>query len=193
MFLEEQRREMVEKLKQQGIVISQEVYQALLKVPRHLFIPESLRHRAYLDTPQSINKGQTISAPHMNAMMSEYLEVEPSQKILEIGTGSGYQAALLSELVGPTGQIFTIERIPELSATAQALLIELGYTNITCIVGDGSLGWESEAPYDRIIVTAACPEILKSLLTQLSPDERDNVYSCRRSAMESRSLYSSKK
>jgi protein-L-isoaspartate(D-aspartate) O-methyltransferase len=169
MFLEEQRREMVEHLRQSKIIISQPVYEAMLTVPRHLFMPESLSHRAYLDTPQPIDKGQTISAPHMNAMMSEYLEIESGQKILEIGTGSGYQAALLSILVGPTGQIFTIERYPELSQQAAELLQRLGYTNIVCMVGDGSLGLESDAPFDRIIVTAACPDFIKPLLNQLSP------------------------
>jgi protein-L-isoaspartate(D-aspartate) O-methyltransferase len=108
MFLEEARREMVDNLKQRKIIISQEVYQAMLSVPRHAFMPESLLHRAYLDTPQPIDKGQTISAPHMNAMMSEYLEIEKGQKILEIGTGSGYQAAILSVLVGKNGKVIQL-------------------------------------------------------------------------------------
>jgi len=170
MFLEGNRKTMVDDLKKQQIIISQEVYNAMLTVPRHLFIPRDLWHRAYLDTPQPIGMNQTISAPHMNAMMCEYLEIEKGQKILEIGTGSGYQAALLSILVGKLGTIYSIERIPELTHNARKVFEELDYKNIVTIIGDGSIGLEKEAPFDRILVTAASPEIIRSLLNQLSPN-----------------------
>jgi protein-L-isoaspartate(D-aspartate) O-methyltransferase len=171
MFLAEQREEMVRELKKRKIIISKNVYLAMKKVPRHLFMPENLWHRAYLDSPQQIGNNQTISAPHMNAMMCEYLEIEKGHKILEIGTGSGYHSALLSELVGEKGTIFTIERHKELADNSRKTLEELKFNNIQVILGDGSLGLTEHAPFDRILVTAASPKILKNLLTQLSIDE----------------------
>jgi protein-L-isoaspartate(D-aspartate) O-methyltransferase len=161
---------MVDELKKKDIIFSENVYAAMKKVPRHLFLPENLWHRAYFDSPQVLDKEQTISAPHMNAMMCEYLEIEPGQKILEIGTGSGYQAALLAELVTHTGKIITIERFSELAEAAKKVLASLQYTNIEIKLGDGTLGFEEAAPYDRILVTAAGPDIPRPLLNQLSPN-----------------------
>lgn len=169
MFHTQHRLAMADELKRRKIIITKEVYNAMAKVPRHLFIPEDLHHRAYFDSPQKIKKGQTISAPHMNAMMCEYLEIEAGEKILEIGTGSGYQAALLAELVGSEGQIYTIERHQELATEAKRALFEVGYDNIQVIMGDGTKGLENEAPFDKILVTAAGPKILKKLLLQLNP------------------------
>jgi len=167
-FLNE-RKMMVEELKQKKVILSDSVYQAMYNIPRHLFIPKDTWHRAYIDSPQPIDKGQTISAPHMNAMMCEYLEIERGNKILEVGTGSGYQAALLSYLVGDSGIIYTIERYRELSENAQKVFQDLKLTNIVPIIGDGTLGLKDYAPYDRILVTAASPSILQTLVVQLNP------------------------
>jgi protein-L-isoaspartate(D-aspartate) O-methyltransferase len=171
MLYDLQRKDMVDELKKRNIIISLKVYNAMLKVPRHVFMPEDYWHRAYLDTPQPIDKGQTISAPHMNAMMCEYLDLKHGLKILEIGTGSGYQAALLASIIGEDGRVYTVERIPELSQKAQKVFDQLGYKNIISIIGDGSIGYEKFAPYDRILVTAAAPEIPKPLLMQLNPND----------------------
>ena len=170
MFLEQKRIEMVENLKNNKIIISSNVYSAMKKVPRHLFIPEKLWHRAYLDSPQQIGKKQTISAPHMNAMMCEYLEIERNQRILEIGTGSGYHAALLAELVGKSGHVYTIEIVEGLITFAQKNLERTGYDDrVTLIHGDGGLGLSDHAPFDRILVAAAAPQIPDPLIEQLAP------------------------
>jgi protein-L-isoaspartate(D-aspartate) O-methyltransferase len=171
MSFDELRETLAVDLKHRQIIISEKVYLAMKKVPRHLFVPEEIQHRAYMDSPQEIGKGQTISAPHMNAMMCEYLDLREGLKILEIGAGSGYQAALIAEIVGKTGKVFTIERIPDLVENSRKILDKLNYTNITVIVGDGTEGYEKEAPFDRILVTAAGPEIPRPLLTQLSPND----------------------
>jgi protein-L-isoaspartate(D-aspartate) O-methyltransferase len=165
------REHLINDLKRQGIIISDPVYRAMLKVPRHLFIPESNWDKAYIDSPLSIGSGQTISAPHMNAMMCEYLEIEPGQKILEIGTGSGYHAALLAELVTNKGEVYTIERHSDLINNAKKTIDILGYKNIQIKNGDGTLGWEEVGPFDRILVTAAGPEIPKPLVSQLSSND----------------------
>jgi protein-L-isoaspartate(D-aspartate) O-methyltransferase len=150
---------------------------AMLRVPRELFVPEELRHLAYEDTPLPIGHGQTISAPHMVALMTELAEIEPGMKVLEVGTGSGYHAAVLAEVVAPSdeprerwGHVYTIERIPEPAERARRNLERAGYADrVTVIVGDGSLGYPEKAPYDRIIVTAAAPDIPEPLLEQLRP------------------------
>jgi protein-L-isoaspartate(D-aspartate) O-methyltransferase len=134
--------------------------------PRHLFVPEAMRPQAYQDTPLPIGYGQTISQPYIVAVMTELLEPAKTQKVLEIGTGSGYQAAVLSPLVG---RVFSIEIVPELAQRSADLLKTLGYANVTVRQGDGYLGWPAEAPFDRIILTAAPPEIPKALLDQLKP------------------------
>ena len=167
----QERLNLINSLKARKIIISENVYNAMLNVPRHLFLPELNINKAYTDTPQQIGKGQTISAPHMNAMMCEYLEIKPKDKILEIGTGSGYHAAILAELTGKEGKVYTIERIPDLAIKAEKKLKELSYSNVEVIVSDGTKGLESKAPFDKILVTAASPKIPKSLLMQLSPND----------------------
>ncbi|MCD6382312.1 MAG: protein-L-isoaspartate(D-aspartate) O-methyltransferase [Candidatus Hydrothermae bacterium] len=140
------------------------VIEAMLRVPRHLFVPPPHREEAYNDYPLSIGRGQTISQPYMVAVMTEALELKGDEKVLEIGTGSGYQTAVLAEIAS---EVFTIERDPLLAERARELLESLGYKNIHFRVGDGTLGWPEEAPFDRIIVTAAAPSIPKPLREQL--------------------------
>lgn len=163
----EERQRMVAGLRGRGLVFSERVEKALLKVPRHLFIPESARSQAYRDTPLPIGDGQTISAPHMVAVMAEALELREGHKVLEIGAGSGYNAAVMAELVGPTGKVITLERHPSLAEKAAQVLLEAGYTNVQVVVGDGSLGYPEEAPYDRISVTCGAPRVPNPLVEQL--------------------------
>jgi protein-L-isoaspartate(D-aspartate) O-methyltransferase len=153
--LAQMRANMVEyQLRRRGIK-DERVLQAFLKVPRHKFVrPQDIWH-AYEDYPLSIGYGQTISQPYMVAIMTELLELKGDERVLEIGTGSGYQAAILAELAK---EVFTIERIPELAKKAEKVLQELGYNNVKVIVGDGSKGLPEFAPYDGIIVTAAAPK-----------------------------------
>ncbi|MCX6826504.1 MAG: protein-L-isoaspartate(D-aspartate) O-methyltransferase [candidate division Zixibacteria bacterium] len=141
-----------------------DVIRAMRNVPRHLFIPQEHRGYAYEDGPQPIGHNQTISQPYIVAIMTELLKIDSASKVLEIGTGSGYQAAVLGEIAD---SIFTIEIIPELAKTARLLLDSLGYKNIRCKTGDGYLGWPEEAPFDAIIVTAAAPKIPQPLIEQL--------------------------
>ena len=143
------------------------VLEAMNKVPRHLFIPEALWARAYEDVALPIGEGQTISQPYMVAVMTELLELSGDEKVLEIGTGSGYQAAVLSELAH---EVFTIERVPVLADESRARLAGLGYNNVTVLTGDGSKGLEDKAPFDRIIITAAAPELPEILVKQLKED-----------------------
>lgn len=163
----EERQRMVAGLRGRGLVFSERVEKALLKVPRHLFVPESARSQAYRDTPLPIGDGQTISAPHMVAVMAEALELREGHKVLEIGAGSGYNAAVMAELVGPTGKVITLERHPSLADKAAQVLLEAGYTNVQVVVGDGSLGYPEEAPYDRISVTCGAPRVPNPLVEQL--------------------------
>lgn len=142
------------------------VLKAMRSVPRHLFVPESLRSMAYQDTPLPIGHGQTISQPYIVAFMTELLDPRPGHKVLEIGTGSGYQAAVLSPLVK---QVFTIEIVPELAQQSAELLKRLGYANVTVRQGDGYLGWPEQAPFDRIMLTAAPADVPKALIDQLKP------------------------
>lgn len=166
MSFEEKRKKLVGNLIKRKILTKQKVINAMLKVPRDKFLPEKAKSSAYLDTPLSIGLGQTISAPHMNAMMCEYLELKEGDKVLEIGTGSGYHAALCAELVAPKnsknpGHVYTIERHKELADRAKKSIKETGYdSSVTVIHGDGTLGYEKSAPYDKILVTAASPEKL---------------------------------
>ncbi len=161
-----QRGRMVAEQIQDRGVRSPEVLRAMRATPRHLFVPEAVRPQAYQDTPLPIGYGQTISQPYIVAVMTELLAPAKTQKVLEIGTGSGYQAAVLSPLVG---QVFSIEIVPELAKQSAELLKTLGYANVTVRQGDGYLGWPAEAPFDRIILAAAPPEIPKALLDQLKP------------------------
>ncbi|MDD3726169.1 MAG: protein-L-isoaspartate(D-aspartate) O-methyltransferase [Candidatus Ratteibacteria bacterium] len=139
------------------------VIDAFLKVPRERFVPEHLRGYAYEDGPLSIGNGQTISQPYIVALMTEALALEGTEKVLEIGTGSGYQAAVIAEI---GCDVFSVERDPELAERASRVLKELGY-DVKIKVGDGTLGWDEFAPYDRVIVTAAGPDIPPSLYAQL--------------------------
>lgn len=141
------------------------VLNAMRKVPRHLFLVESQWFRAYDDMALPIGEGQTISQPYMVAIMTELLELKGDEKVLEIGTGSGYQAAILAEL---SKEVYTIERVQSLSERASKILRSLGYENVHFRVGDGTLGWPEEAPFDRVIITAACPEIPAPIINQLS-------------------------
>ncbi len=164
----EQRRELIDRLIREGILRTEKVIRAMMKVPREEFVPPQYRKYAYYDTPLPIGYGQTISAPHMVAIMTEALDPNPGDKILEIGTGSGYQAAVLAEIVGDEGHVWTIERIKELAEYARNALSRTSYiSRVTVIVGDGSKGYPPEAPYDRIIVTAASPDIPEPLVRQL--------------------------
>jgi protein-L-isoaspartate(D-aspartate) O-methyltransferase len=140
------------------------VLDAMLKVPRHLFVPESQRIDAYIDSPLPIGYGQTISQPYIVAFMTQALQVEPGDRVLEIGTGSGYQAAVLGELAS---EVYTIEIVPPLAERAGETLKRLGYRNIQVRTGNGYLGWPEHAPYDRIMVTAAPDEVPTALLQQL--------------------------
>jgi protein-L-isoaspartate(D-aspartate) O-methyltransferase len=140
------------------------VLAAMEKVPRHLFVPEPNLDLAYEDGPLPIGYGQTISQPYIVAYMSEALEVSRTDKVLEIGTGSGYQAAILAELAR---EVYTIEIVPELAERARALLAGLGYRNVHVRVGDGYLGWPELQPFDRIIVTAAPDHVPEPLVSQL--------------------------
>jgi protein-L-isoaspartate(D-aspartate) O-methyltransferase len=141
------------------------VIAAMKKVPRHLFVSESLRSQAYEDHPLLIEEKQTISQPYIVALMTEALQLKGHEKVLEIGTGSGYQTAILAELAD---KVFTIERIPLLAEKARKRLEELGYKNIVYRIGDGSLGWPEEAPFDGILVSAAAPSIPQPLIDQLA-------------------------
>ena len=145
------------------------VLEALRKVPRHLFVPENLQNLAYNDEPLPIGSGQTISQPYIVAYMTEILELKQDDRVLEIGTGSGYQAAILAELVD---SVFTIEILPQLSKNAAEILKELDYENIYFKVGNGFYGWSEEAPFDAIIVTAAPENIPQPLIDQLKEGGR---------------------
>lgn len=159
-----QRRELVQQLRVEGIT-SQQVLDALLKVPRHKFVPESSRHLSYVNRPLPIGQEQTISQPFIVGYMTEAAEIASTEKVLEIGTGSGYQAAVLGELAK---QVYSIEIIPELANRARTVLRELGYKNIEVKTGNGYAGWPEHAPFDAIVVTAAPDEVPKALVDQLA-------------------------
>lgn len=161
------RGELIDLLRERGIH-DERVLHAVAMVPREEFVPTAFRHRAYEDSALPIACGQTISQPYTVAVMTQALEAEPGMKVLEIGTGSGYQAAVL-HMLGL--KVFTIERHFDLMQGARAVLERLGY-NIASHLGDGTLGWSTFAPYDRIVVTAGAPEIPSTLLRQLAPDGR---------------------
>ena len=143
------------------------VLAAMGRVPRHLFVEASLRDMAYDDHPLPIDEGQTISQPYMVALMTDVLHVTPDSVVLEIGTGSGYQTAILAE---QAKQVYSVERLDGLAQQARTLLASLNYRNIDVYVGDGTLGWPQHAPYDRIVVTAGAPVVPKALIEQLTED-----------------------
>ena len=148
-------------------VTSPRVLEAMRRVPRHEFVPEAVRSGAYADHPLPIGYEQTISQPYIVAFMTEALDVQPAHKVLEIGTGSGYQAAILGELAR---DVYTIEIVEPLASTARATLERLGYRNVHVRAGNGYAGWPEQAPFDRIIVTAAPDEVPPALVQQLKID-----------------------
>ena len=158
---------LIERLKRYGYIRSKEVENAMLSIRREDFVPTSVRRYAYDDTPLEIGFGQTISAPHMVAMMCEELELKKGLKILEIGAGSGYHAAVISKIIGEEGKVYSIERIAELAEFARKNLEKAGIKNVEVIEGDGSLGLPEHAPYDRILVTCSAPDIPEPLIEQL--------------------------
>ena len=165
----EERRRMVRNQIVGREIKDKDVLEAMRHVPRHSFVPDAYRSRAYADTPLPIGEGQTISQPYIVAYMTDLLELEKGDKVLEIGTGSGYQAAVLTEI---TPHVFTIEIIEELAATAEERLDALGYTVVKTKTGDGYYGWEKYAPFDGIIVTAAAGHIPPPLVKQLKKGGR---------------------
>ena len=163
------RKNMVdEQLVRRGIK-DQRVLNAFLEVPRHNFVEEYLKYKAYDDYPLSIGYSQTISQPYMVALMTEAIDPQPAERILEIGTGSGYQAAILSRLCSA---VYTIERISALASRARKALDDLGYFNVHIRLGDGTMGLPQDAPYDGIIVTAGAPHVPEALIGQLKEDGR---------------------
>ena len=167
MNLDESRRRLVEALKDEGILRSPRVIRAVMKVPRENFVLPFYRKQAYSDYPLPSEGGQTISAPHMVSMMTELLDLRPGHKVLDIGTGTGYHAAVMAEIVGPEGHIYGVEIAPRLVEIARERIKNLGYENIEIHAGDGSLGMRSRAPFDRISVACAPPEIPSPLVEQL--------------------------
>ncbi len=149
--------------------LDRRVLDALMRVPRHEFVPESERDRAYWNVALPIGGGQTISQPFVVAAMTDALDVGPRDRVLEVGTGSGYQAAVLAEIVA---EVYSVEIVPEHAAAAAERLARLGYGNVHVRVGDGGEGWPEHAPYDGIMVTAATPEVPPALIDQLAPGRR---------------------
>lgn len=164
-----QREYMVKRYVEGEGVCDPQVIQAMLKVPRHKFVPEEYRDSAYGRDPLSIGYGQTISAPYIVGYMTERLRLTPDSSVLEIGTGCGYQTAILAEIAR---KVYTIEIIPELAESARKRLENMGYTNIEFKIGNGSIGWEEKAPFDAIIGTAAAKKLPSKLLDQLKDGGR---------------------
>ncbi|RLF64556.1 MAG: protein-L-isoaspartate O-methyltransferase [Thermoplasmata archaeon] len=162
-----EKERLIRHLMQSGYLTSDSVIDAMMEVPREIFVPESMRKYAYNDTPLEIGYGQTISAPHMVAIMSEALDLKRNSRVLEVGTGTGYHAAVTAKIVRD-GHVYTVERIKELAEKAMANFEKLGIKNITVIVGDGSLGLPEYSPFDRIYATCAAPAVPPRLVEQLS-------------------------
>jgi len=163
----QKRDDLVDSLIRKGYVKSDIVEKAMRKVPRHKFVPKRVRSRAYIDSPQPIGEGQTISAPHMVAMMVENLDIKEGQKVLEIGGGMGYHAAVIAELLGEEGRVYSIEYVSNLAKSAQKRVKEAGYHNVKIVQGDGSSGYQKGAPYHRISVACGAPSIPSPLIDQL--------------------------
>lgn len=163
------RQKMVKEDIQKRGIDDPRLLDAMLKVERHLFVPEDYRHLAYEDRPLPIGEGQTISQPYIVALMTYHLHIKPDDRVLEIGTGSGYQAAVLAELAK---EVYSIEIIEELAQRAQESLKKLGYSNVWVKCGDGFYGWKEHGPYDAIIVTCAAPKVPKHLIEQLDEGGR---------------------
>jgi protein-L-isoaspartate(D-aspartate) O-methyltransferase len=167
--LEERRDRLIDNLRRRGYINSPLVEKAMRRVPREEFLTEDLRDEAYIDSPLPIGEGQTISAPHMVAIMAEQLDLSPGMKVLEIGSGSGYHAAVCAEIVAPDGHIYTVERISTLAAFAENNLKKTGYAGlVTVVFGDGTNGLREHAPYDRIFVAAGAPDVPRPLTEQLA-------------------------
>jgi len=162
------RTRLVETLRRKG-VRNLSVLRAIQMVPRHLFVPESVRHRAYDDVALPIGSGQTISQPYVQARYLELIALTGQEKVLEIGTGSGYQTAMLALVAS---MVFSVERVAALAQSARSALAAAGVRNVTVLVGDGTLGWRPFAPYDAILVSAASPEVPAPLVEQLAPGGR---------------------
>lgn len=167
-FARDRERMVAEQLVRRGIT-DQRVLEAMRKVPRHLFVEEALRDRAYGDYPLPIGEGQTISQPYMVGIMTQLLRLTGQEKVLEIGTGSGYQTAVLAELAR---RVCSVERIPSLAARARVTLEALGYTNVWVRTADGTLGWPDEAPFDGVVVSAGAPSVPEPLFEQLAEGGR---------------------
>ncbi len=170
MNYEEKQSDLVKQLILEGRIKTKEVERAFLEVKREEFVPDHFKHYAYVDSPLEIGHGQTISAPHMVAIMVEGLDIKKGQKILEVGAGSGYHAAIVSKLVGSKGHVYTIERYSSLVENAKENLKSTGIKNVTIELGDGSEGLPKYAPYDRIYVTCAAPDIPPPLIDQLKDE-----------------------
>jgi protein-L-isoaspartate(D-aspartate) O-methyltransferase len=164
-YTEERQKMVSEQLVARGIKDSR-VIAAMRKVPRHWFVAEDLRDRAYGDEPLPIGNNQTVSQPYMVALMAEALQLRGDEKVLEIGTGCGYAAAIFAELCH---KVFSIERIDELAIKARLTLTSLGYQNVSIQIGDGTMGWLEHAPYAAVVISAAAPQIPRPLLEQLKP------------------------
>jgi protein-L-isoaspartate(D-aspartate) O-methyltransferase len=167
-YQDERERMVTYQIANKGVK-DERVLAAMRKVPRHCFVAPDAHAYAYVDSPVRIGSGQTISQPFIVALMTELLDVDPEHRVLDVGTGSGYQAAILGELAA---EVHSIERHPKLAETARETLESLGYKNINVHVGDGSQGYPPAAPYDRIIVAAAAPAVPQALLDQMAPEGR---------------------
>lgn len=162
------RRRLVEAL-QAGGISDLAVLRAIEAVPRHLFVPTGVRHRAYEDSSLPIGSGQTISQPSVHARYLQLLQLQGGERVLEVGTGSGYQTVLLAHLAA---QVFSIERVAPLLEKARAVVRECGNRNVSFLLGDGTIGWRQYAPYDAILVSAASPDVPQPLVEQLAPGGR---------------------
>lgn len=165
---ERARRQLIETIRDRGID-DLEVLRVFDIVPRHPFLPDAVQHRAYEDAPLPIGFGQTASQPSLQALYLQVLKIRPTDRVLEIGTGSGFQTALLAHLAG---HVYSVERLRELSVRARGFLDALRLTNVALLVGDGTIGWSRYAPYDSILVTAASPGVPQALVDQLTEGGR---------------------
>jgi protein-L-isoaspartate(D-aspartate) O-methyltransferase len=165
---ERQRRQLIEEIREHGIE-DLEILRAFDITPRHIFLPESVQHRAYEDAPLPIGYGQTASQPSLQALYIKTLDLQPSDRVLEIGTGTGFQTVLLARLAA---HVYSVERIRELSQRARTAIDALHISNIALLVGDGTIGWSRYAPYDAILVAAGAPDVPPALIDQLAPNGR---------------------
>ncbi|MCL7415299.1 MAG: protein-L-isoaspartate(D-aspartate) O-methyltransferase [ANME-2 cluster archaeon] len=168
MDFETERKRLIHRLRSSHKEISERVFNAMERVPRHLFVSGNEQYAAYADYPLPIGCNQTISAPHMVAIMCNLLDLQPGHRVLEVGGGCGYHAAVMAELVRPGGHVFTIERVRALGELAREKLYATGYKDVTVIIEDGSGGLPGQAPFDRISVACAAPEIPEILVQQLN-------------------------